>query len=575
MSAFAPRCALSADAVAAAAILATAWERLGGAVLRAPADDRRDAWLKLLRDLMPANAPFRRAPAGIGDDRLVGGLDLSATLAAGAPIVARGLMSEADGGVMVLAQAERCQPDIAARIGAALDTGQVSVEREGLSAVTRARFMLVALDEGAASDEAAPALLSERLALYPDLKGKSDARAFTRTDIAAARAVLAKASFEDAAAEIICAIAHDLGVTSPRAAMFALQTARAWSALNKRRMVQDDDIALAVRLVLAPRATTMPQDHASPPPEPEVQDASPPEEKAVSDGEAERIVEAVRTALPEGLLEAYVHANAIRRASAQARGTGAQARSARRGAPLSPRSGTMRSGDRLDLIATLRAAAPWRRLHAAGANTKVLVQVRRDDFRIRRFKQRQETSIVFAVDASGSTAAQRLGEAKGAVEYLLAKAYVTRARAALIAFREHSAEVLLPPTRSLARAKRRLADLPGGGATPLAAAIEAAAKLALSERAQDRPPLIVLLTDGRGNIARDGEAGRARAQADALAAADMVRAAGLSAVVIDASPQPRPEAADLAARMGATYAPLPAADARGVADLVRLSKPTF
>ncbi len=141
--------------------------------------------------------------------------------------------------------------------------------------------------------------------------------------------------------------------------------------------------------------------------------------------------------------------------------------------------------------------------------------MRREDFRVSRFKQRSETTTVFVVDASGSSALHRLAEAKGAVELLLADCYVRRDSVALIAFRGRRAELLLPPTRSLVRAKRSLAGLPGGGGTPLAAGIDAALALADAMRRRGATPVVVPLTDGRANIARDG-AGRARAGADAL-----------------------------------------------------------
>jgi len=173
------------------------------------------------------------------------------------------------------------------------------------------------------------------------------------------------------------------------------------------------------------------------------------------------------------------------------------------------------------------------------------------------------------VDASGSSAFQRLAEVKGAVELLLAEAYVTRARVALVAFRNTGAEVLLPPTRSLARARRRLAELPGGGGTPLAAGIEAAQLLALSEKAKGRTPLILLLTDARANIARDGTAGRAQAIEDAFNAAKLLRLSGIGSIHIDTSPRTARDGDRLARAMGATYAPLPYVDARAVLGIVQ------
>jgi magnesium chelatase subunit D len=173
--------------------------------------------------------------------------------------------------------------------------------------------------------------------------------------------------------------------------------------------------------------------------------------------------------------------------------------------------------------------------------------------------------MIFVVDASGSSALHRLAEAKGAVELLLAKGYVRRDRAALIAFRGRTAELLLPPTRSLARAKRALATLAGGGGTPLASAIDAArataAPLCRSSAQADGSPLIVFLTDGRPNVARDGSGGRERAEADALASARQLRVEGYRSIVIDTAVRPSSFAARLARDMDARYAALPSADA--------------
>ena len=152
----------------------------------------------------------------------------------------------------------------------------------------------------------------------------------------------------------------------------------------------------------------------------------------------------------------------------------------------------------------------------AGELSRPRILIRKDDFRISRFKQRTETTTIFVVDASGSAALHRLAEAKGAVELLLADCYIRRDQVALIAFRGSVAELLLPPTRSLARAKRSLAGLPGGGGTPLAAGLDAAFALSDSIRRKGQTPTVVVLTDGRANIARDGGQGRPRAEEDAM-----------------------------------------------------------
>jgi magnesium chelatase subunit D len=168
---------------------------------------------------------------------------------------------------------------------------------------------------------------------------------------------------------------------------------------------------------------------------------------------------------------------------------------------------------------------------------------------------------------------RRLAEVKGAIELLLVDCYIRRDSVALVAFRGKDAEVILPPTRSLARAKRTLAGLPGGGGTPIAHGLEAALALADRIRRQGQQPLLVLMTDGRANVARDGSAGRAQALEDALRVGRQVRASGIAALAIDtaAALQRGAEAPTLrlAEAMSARYIKLPMADAAGVSDAVR------
>lgn len=546
------------DASAAAALLAID-PGLGGAVLRSRPSPARDAWLSALRAVWPVDAPMRRAPAGIDDEQMFGGLDLAATLAAGRPIARQGLLDVCAGGVLVLAMAERLAGGLAARIGERLDRGSLTI---------------VALDEGVDEDERTPAALGERTAFHLSLEGvRAEAFRWSRKHIDEAQARLlrmAPAATEEI--ELVCRACAAFDIGSARAAIFALRAARASAALSTRPRPAEEDWALAARLVLSPRArASAPQEE--PPaaaPEDERGDAR---DDGTSGLPAEVMVEAVRSALPSGFLDTALQ-QPRQRAHARQRGDGALAKSGRRGRPAGARPGALRTGDRLDLVATLRAAAPWQALRRAERPDYAgPIQVRRSDFRIRRHVQRLETTIVLVVDASGSTALQRLAEAKGAAQTLLADAYVTRARVAVIAFRERAATVLLAPTRSLARAKRALADLPGGGATPLAAAIDAASLLAQSERAKARSPLVVLLSDGRGNINRAGEAHRDGAERDAHQAARALAGAGLSTVFIDTSPRTRPQAAALATAMGARYVLLPRVDAGVVAEIVNAHAP--
>jgi magnesium chelatase subunit D len=378
--------------------------------------------------------------------------------------------------------------------------------------------------------------------------------------------------------EALCGTALVLGIGSARAPMLALRAARALAALDGRAEVTEADATTASRLVFATRATRLPpaQEQEAPPEQaPEQPPEAPPE---TDDGGEEEmdpqtlqdlVLAAVAAALPPDLLARLKLAGATRGAS-QGK-AGAQKASLRRGRPIGTRSGDLRAGARISLIETLRAAAPWQpiRRAARGPGGSAVIEVRREDFRLMRFKQNSETISIFAVDASGSAALNRLAEAKGAVEMLLADCYVRRDKVAVIAFRGEGAEILLPPTNSLVRAKRSLAGLPGGGGTPLAAGIDAAMTLADGVRRRGQTPIIVLLTDGRANIPRQPGAGRAQAQEDALAAARQVRAAGMTALMVDTSPRPQDVARRLAAEMGAVYLPLPYANPEGLSRAVR------
>jgi magnesium chelatase subunit D len=557
-----------------------------GVALRAGPGPVRDAWLAALRDALAPGTPWRRAPLGISDDRLLGGLDLAATLRAGRPVAETGLLAGADGGVVALAMAERLSPGAAARIASAMDLGRVVAARDGLSLEAPARFGVVALDEGQGEDERLPAALLDRLTYWVDLTGvgarEIDALAIAPSEIAAARGRLGAVAVGDDAIEALVGVALELGVDSLRAPSLALRAARAACALRGGERLEEADISLAAVLVLAPRATRAPaapeEDDAS-----EGEPETAPEDGESSDADAEDenkeisaedlenlILAAAKAAIPPDVLRLIETGLRRRTPSSRAGKAGASQASKSRGRPIGARAGAPREG-RLALVDTLRAAAPWQKPRRREGDSSV--RVRPEDFRVIRFRQRKGTTAIFAVDASGSSAMQRLAEVKGAIELLLVDCYVRRDSVALIAFRGKTAELILPPTRSLARAKRVLAGLPGGGGTPIASGLEAALALADRVRRHGETPLLVLMTDGRANVARDGGPGRARALEDALGAGRRVREAGIAALAIDTAPPNRRDAEAptrrLAEAMRARYLKLPNADAAGVSNAVR------
>jgi len=576
------------DAIAAAQLFAVDPVGTGGILLRSRAGPVRERWLTMLRAALPGAQPVRNIPLHIADGRLLGGLDLNATLRAGRPVAERGLLAEADGGVLVLAMAERLPSATSVRITAAMDARETIVERDGLSQRMPARFGVIALDEGL-DDELAPAALRDRLAFHVDLNELSTGAAEEfvvdsgGVSVARERLKTLKASVEQV--EAMCSAAAALGIVSLRAPLQALRVARASAAFDGHIEVEQDDIALAARLVLAPRAQVFPEADN---PQQQDQPPEPPSDRTLEDNAADNekpdvdraleevILAAVQAALPPDVLAALRASSGRSRGRSQGK-AGALQKSGKRGRPAGVLRGDLRAGAKLNVIETLRAAAPWQPLRRreaamnAGISTRPRILIRKDDFRISRFKQRTETTTIFVVDASGSAALHRLAEAKGAVELLLADCYIRRDQVALIAFRGSVAELLLPPTRSLARAKRSLAGLPGGGGTPLAAGLDAAFALSDSIRRKGQTPTVVILTDGRANIARDGGQGRPRAEEDAVRAARQFRAAGITAVLVDTSPRPGVSGETFAREMGARYLPLPYADATTLSEAVLAS----
>ena len=523
----------------------------GGIILRGDSP-ARDEMLSDARAAILASGPVVKIPCNVDSERLLGGLDLTATLSAGKSVMRSGLLTAASGGAVILPMAERISANVAAHVAQAMDDGNLAV---------------ILLDDGAEPDETPPAILMERAAFHCEL---SDLR--TRSTMVWPKAIslASVATLTDEQYHAVASAALALGVGSLRPLIFTNLAARAHAALHGRAIAIDADIIAAVALVLSPRATQIPQ-MEPPPPEPEQnepppeneppENESPEDDRKIEDMDLEDIMlDAAAAAIPKHILDQID--SATRRGGKGAAGkSGQKQKSASRGRPMSARPGTPGNGKRLALIDSLRAAAPWQniRRQAAKAGDTRKIHIRSSDLRVRHFEQRSETLTIFAVDASGSSALSRLAEAKGAVEMMLAQAYVKRSQVALIAFRQSAAEILLPPTRSLTRARRALAALPGGGGTPLAAGLIAAGQLAETAARAGQTPLIAVLTDGKGNVAMDGSANRTVAMEEANQAARNLAMLGLSSIVIDISPRPREEAAELAAALNGRYLPLPQA----------------
>ena len=558
---------------------------LNGMLVRSSYGPVQTAYL----DTIQARFTTTRIPVSVSLERLNGGLDISQTLSAGKPVFQPGLLQTNDTALLING-AER------------LDSMTTSVLTAHLDRAEPRSSVLILMDESADSDTALPdSALADRLALMLELPSLPVATLRSLVDnnnsLFATSSALDKGSVDavavsDDIVQELIQLTDRLGVSSMRALLFAIRVAKVHAALHERATVSVEDAAVAAQLVLAPRANCFDSDEPSedqlqeneqPPSDETAQD---PPDNATSSPEndpqpetdkdpttqeaqdmGEQLLEAAAATLPQHVIADLVKGQKNNRTTG--RDTSATSSSGSTGRPAGvrrPRGGLR--NQRLNLIETLKAAAPKQRLRGNAGGKGQRLQIRLDDFRITRYKQPTRTTTVFVVDASGSAALHRLAEAKGAVELLLAECYVRRDRVAMISFRGDHARLELPPTRSLVRAKRELAGLPGGGGTPLAAGLDLATQVVQQLKQAGEAPVVVVMTDAKANIARDGSASRAQAMEDAHQAARLLAATEAKCLMVDTAPRARPQARELAISLNARYLPLPSLQAQTLPQLV-------
>jgi magnesium chelatase subunit D len=522
-----------------------------------------------------------RVPVGVSADRLLGGLDLEGTLATGKAKAVGGLLAAADGGFLVIEHVNLLDAGSAASIAGALDSGIVRVEREGVSAESRARISVVATFDPA-EGEVSPAL-GDRLGMHvsgastltPEARVRLlmlldgfDSNPLSviaehgpetdrlRSAIQKAHRRLRSVALAEKHRRLLCETGLSLGVEGHCGEIFAARTARASAALEGRRKVDERDLETAVRLCLLPRAHSAPASAERPRGEPHGEAS----ERAGGESGEELVLAETDSGLDRSLLNQVPPLASIT-AGARRRGGRDETAPATRGREVGATDGAGKSRN-VAIDATLRAAAPFQIRRGGGPGQRIRIEA--GDLRHKRFEQAPGVLVIFVVDASGSMALNRIGQAKGAAMRLLGEAYLHRDKVALIVFRGAGAELVVPPTRSPELAQRRLSALPAGGGTPLAEGLEAALELALrGQRTGLGRPLVVVLTDGRPNIARRPDCGIWPDLEDVCAEFTVRR---ISCVVID-SRNPflsGGEAARVAGLLGARYVLLPQADADSV-----------
>jgi magnesium chelatase subunit D len=360
-----------------------------------------------------------------------------------------------------------------------------------------------------------------------------------------ARTLVDKVTYTNRDLLSIAALTSHLNVDGHRADLVILKTARAHASFEGRTIITERDTALAAELALPHRIRRGPfhqsemtmedlqerieqlsgASSSEGEPQPVPQDETPSEKKKAVSTDAtveeadhgptepapQNVFESLRANWWEGGEKVKIGPtfkprkidNPLDKISRRHGGKRSQTHTERKRGRYIQARPAMGKSDDIAFDATLRAAAPFQK-ERQEQRKKVAFAIRPTDFQRKIRVKKASNLILFLVDASWSMAvAERMSATKGAILSLLNDAYQRRDRVGLVVFQKNRATLILPPTNSIQLAQRSLADIPVGGKTPLSAGLYMAHEVIRKERIlhPDVNPLLILLTDGAGNVA--------------------------------------------------------------------------
>ena len=429
---------------------------------------------------------------------------------------------------------------------------------------------VLAFDDGYRKSDVTQPKLCDRLAFSVDLR---DVRfnQFSPDFFSQHSSKTSKADITEAQIQSVIVSAIKFGIEEMRPIYMTVNAAQYLATLDNRIAVEQIDLNLAATLILAHRVQVMPEeiehDEQDDPPKENEEEKNDTKKNSEINLPAEVLIEAIKASLPDNIYEHLK--NNIRQKSKTGSGFGNRQKSKVRGRPKPSKNIPPSDQERIDIVSTLRSAAPWQKLRKKQLKKSRNIVILPTDLHTFNFEDRSERVIIFLVDASGSAAMNRLGESKGAIELMLADSYAKRDFVSLISFRDTSAEILLPPTRSLVQTKKRLGSLMAGGGTPLAIGLDTGIKLAQNCKRSGKMPSLAILTDGKANIDLNGLPNREKALSDSVLVGEIGKKMDMKSVFIDCGKRPNNNLKEIANSMGANYVSLPRTNATKISNLVQ------